>query len=57
MFTVFIEKEDNSEGDAIGNIIPEDQLVDEEDEGSIEIGSGEVIVLVAGEKAHDINPG
>lgn len=57
MFTVFIEKEDNSEGDAIGNIIPEDQQVDEEDEGSIEIGSGAVIDLAAGEKAHDINPG
>lgn len=57
LFTVFIEKEDASEGAALGEVIPEEQQVDAEDEDSMELGPGAVLELGEGEKAHDMNPG
>lgn len=57
MFTVFIEKEENSGEDAIGSIIPEEVQVDAADETTIELAPGAVFDLNAGEKAHDMNPG
>lgn len=57
MFTVFIEKADASNEDAIGSMIPEEEQVDAEDETSIELAPGAVIDLNEGEKAHDMNPG
>lgn len=57
LFTVFIEKE-NASGDVpIGSGIPEEELVDEDDETTIELAPGAVIDLGEGEKAHDMNPG
>lgn len=57
MFSVFIEKEDASSDEAIGSMIPEEQLVDEEDETSLELGPGVIMDLNPGEKIHDTNPG
>ena len=57
MFTVFIEKGDASGDEAVGSMIPEEQQVDAEDEGSLEMGPGVVIDLNEGEKVHDTNPG
>lgn len=57
MFTVFIEKADNSVEDAIGTAIPEEEQVDAEDETTLELAPGAIMDLGEGEKAHDINPG
>lgn len=57
MFTVFIEKADNSSEDAIGAAIPEEEQVDAEDETTLELAPGAIVDLGEGEKAHDINPG
>lgn len=57
MFSVFIEKEDTSEGDTVGSVIPEEQQVDAEDESSLELGPGVIMDLNPGEKVHDTNPG
>ncbi len=57
LFTVFIEKEANGEGEAIGSMIPDEELVDSMDDTSIEMGPGAVVDLNAGEKIHDSNPG
>lgn len=57
LFTVFIEKESNSEGEAIGSMIPDEEMVDALDDTSIEMGPGAVVDLNAGEKIHDSNPG
>ena len=57
LFTVFIEKENNSEGEAIGSMIPDEDMVDSMDDTSIEMGPGAVVDLNAGEKIHDSNPG
>lgn len=57
LFTVFIEKESNEDGEPIGSGIAEEELIDEEDENSLELGPGAILDLAEGEKAHDINPG
>lgn len=57
MFTVFIEKQEESGDDAVGSAIPEEMQVDAEDESSIELAPGAVVDLAPGEKAHDMNPG
>ena len=57
LFTVFIEKESNEDGEPVGSGIPDEELIDEEDENSLELGPGAILDLAEGEKAHDINPG
>jgi len=57
MFTVFIEKAEDKEGEAVGSAIPEDEQIDAEDETTLELAPGAVLDLGEGEKAHDINPG
>ena len=57
MFTVFIEKESASSDGAFGEIIPEEEQVDAEDDSTIELAPGEIVDLNEGEKAHDVNPG
>lgn len=57
MFTVFIEKDSNSDDEPIGSAIPEEMQVDAEDESTVELAPGAVIDLAEGEKAHDTNPG
>lgn len=57
LFTVFIEKNSNEDGEPIGSGIREEDLIDKEDENSLELGPGTILDLAEGEKAHDINPG
>lgn len=57
MFTVFIEKDSDSDDEPIGSAIPEEMQVDAEDESTVELAPGAVIDLAEGEKAHDTNPG
>lgn len=57
MWTIFIEKEQNGDGDAIGAVIPDEEQIDADDDSTIEIAPGAVIDLNEGEKAHDVNPG
>lgn len=57
MFTVFIEKTDNSEDAAIGAAIPAEVQVDAEDETTLEMAPGAIIDLAEGEKPNVANPG
>lgn len=57
LFTIFIEKTNDNEGDAIGSAIPEEQQIDEDDDMTLELAAGAVLDLNEGEKAHDVNPG
>lgn len=57
MFTVFIQKGDGSDGDAIGSMIPDEEQVDTDDDTSIELAPGAVIDLNEGETANATNPG
>ena len=57
LFTVFIEKENGSNGALFGEAIPEEMQVDAQDENSIELAPGAVIDLREGEKANMVNPG
>lgn len=57
MFTVFIEKQDDSEEPGFGEIVPEKQQVDADDENSLELAPGAILDLNEGEKANATNPG
>ncbi len=57
MFAIFIEKDNNNEGDPIGSSISDDMQVDADDDMTIEMAPGAVIDLNEGEKAHDVSPG
>lgn len=57
LFTIFIEKTNDNEGDAIGSAVPEEQQIDEDDDMTLELAAGAVLDLNEGEKAHDVNPG
>ena len=57
MYTVFIEHEDNSEDNAIGSAIPEEQQIDEDDETTLELAPGAILDLDDGEKANATSPG
>jgi lambda family phage portal protein len=57
MFTVFIEKGGASSDAAFGEIVPEEQQVDADDENSLELAPGAIIDLNEGEKANATNPG
>jgi len=47
----------DADGEPIGSGVPEDELIDEEDETTLELAPGVVLDLGEGEKAHDITPG
>ena len=57
LFTVAIEKEENSEGEMVGAIVPEEQQVAGDDENAIELEPGLVWDLAKGEKATPLTPG
>ncbi len=57
LFTIFIEKTEDKDGEPIGSGIPKDEQIDAEDEMSIELSAGSVIDLAEGEKANAVNPG
>lgn len=56
-FTVFIEKDSASSDNAYGEMIPESEQIDADDENSIELAPGAIVDLEKGEKANSINPG
>lgn len=57
LFTVFIERESEDDGEPVGSGIKDDELVDDDDVNSLELAAGAILELAEGEKAHDINPG
>ena len=57
LFTVAIEKDENSEGEMVGAVVSEEQQVDSEDDSTIELEPGLVWDLAKGEKATPLTPG
>lgn len=57
MFTVFIEKEGASNDNGFGEIVPEEDQIDSNDDSTLELAPGAIVDLNEGEKAHDMNPG
>lgn len=55
MFTVFIETQDPNEN-PLGEMVSEDQRVDDADQNSLEMGNGAIVALAPGEKANIANP-
>lgn len=56
MFTVFIQKESPSDARPFGEMLPPNQLVDEEDKGTMELAPGAIIDLNPGEKTEFADP-
>ena len=57
LFAVFIEQQDNGEGDAVGSVIPEDEQIDVYDDTTLELAPGAILELRNGEKANPVTPG
>jgi len=57
MFTVFIESQNSNEDHPLGEVVEEDQRVDDADENTYELGNGAIIALGENEKANTANPG
>lgn len=55
MFTVFIETQNPNES-PLGEMISEEQRVDDGDQNSLEMGNGAIVALAPGEKANIANP-
>lgn len=55
-YTIFIEKEAAGEAPPLGEMIPEDQLIDAADPTSIELAPGAVVDLAPGEKMNETKP-
>ncbi len=56
MFTVFIQQQQASDGRPVGEMIPEDQRIDDQDQNSIELGNGAIVSLGPGEEAVFADP-
>lgn len=56
MFTVFIQSEIVQNGKPIGEALPPEQLIDAQDQGSIELGNGAIVALNPGEKVEFAKP-
>ena len=56
MFTVFVEKEGATDGKPFGELLPPDELVDEQDQSSIELAPGAIVDLNVGEKVQFADP-
>lgn len=56
LFAVFIQKKDDSEGDAVGSV-NEDEQIDSDDDSTIELAPGAVQYLLEGEEANAVTPG
>lgn len=55
MFTVFIETQ-NPNDSPLGEMVSEEQRVDDGDQNSLEMGNGAIVALAPGEKANIANP-
>lgn len=56
MFTVFIQSQTVQNGKPIGEMIPPEQLIDAQDQGSIEMGNGAIVALGPGETVQFADP-
>jgi lambda family phage portal protein len=56
MFTVFIEPATVQDGKPIGEMLPTDQLIDSQDQSSIELAPGAVVALNPGESVKFADP-
>jgi lambda family phage portal protein len=56
MFTVFIKSATVQDGKPIGEMIPPDQLIDSQDQSSIELAPGAVVALNPGEEVDFADP-
>ena len=56
LFTVFIKSDLPSDEKPLGEVIPQEQLIDEADQRSIEMGNGAVVGLAPGESAEFADP-
>lgn len=56
MFTVFIQSATVQTGKPIGEAIPPEQLIDAQDQGSIELGNGAIVALNPGETVEFADP-
>lgn len=56
MLTVFIQPAAVQDGKPLGEGIPKEQLIDAQDQGSIEIGNGSIVALNPGETINLVDP-
>lgn len=56
MFTVFIQSATVQNGKPIGEALPPEQLIDAQDQGSIELGNGAIVALNPGETVEFAKP-
>lgn len=56
MFTVFIQPEGATDGRPLGEMIPEEEQVDAQDQGTIEMGPGAIVSLNPGETVNFADP-
>ena len=56
MFTVFIESATVQNGKPIGEALPPEQLIDAQDQGTIELGNGAIVALNPGETVEFAKP-
>lgn len=57
MYTVFIKTNSNSDEIPMGEMVPDEQRVDDADENSYELGNGAIIALGENESIEQANPG
>lgn len=57
LFTVFIESAGESNERPFGEVIADEDRVDDEDDSSYELAPGAIVALAEGEKANTTNPG
>jgi lambda family phage portal protein len=57
LYTVFIKTTSPSTEPPLGEVIPEDQRVDDQDENTYELGNGAIIALGENESIEQANPG
>ncbi len=56
MFTVFVQSENPTDARPFGEMLPPDQLIDQADQSSIELGPGAIVDLNPGESATFADP-
>ncbi len=56
MFTVFIQSATVQDGKPIGEALPPEQLIDAQDQGTIELGNGAIVALNPGETVEFAKP-
>lgn len=56
MFTVFVQPQGPTDARPFGEMLPPDQLIDSEDQGSVELGNGAIVGLNPGETVNFADP-